>query len=393
MNLTPSFTAYTGHVLDFINRTALSGSRRSEQTDSSVELESDQEFNRLALELFQLQFQNVEPFRLYCHRRAATPATVAHWTMIPSVPASAFKEFELTSLATSARTQVFHSSGTTDQRPSRHFHDTESLRVYEASLKPWFATHLLEDPTEPLQMIFLTPPPERVPHSSLVHMLQVVGTAFGAPGSYFAGSTGTDHSWMLDDSRVFASLHDATLAGHPVMLLGTAFSFVHLLDEFAAQNLRLTLPTGSRVMETGGYKGRSRQLPKTELHALIRNQLGVPESHIICEYGMSELSSQAYAGRIQKRPLEAEHVAPVPASNDQTTFSFPPWVRTMVVSPETNRPVAVGEQGLIRIFDLANVRSILAIQTEDLAELRKRGFELLGRSSLSEPRGCSLMAS
>ena len=146
-------------------------------------------------------------------------------------------------------------------------------------------------------------------------------------------------------------------------------------------------------METGGYKGRSRQLPKAELHALIRNQLGIPESHIICEYGMSELSSQAYAGKIQERPLEPESVTPVPISNEQGTFSFPPWVRTRVVSPETDRPVAVGEQGLIRIFDLANVRSVLAIQTEDMAVLRSRGFELLGRSSLSEPRGCSLMAS
>lgn len=393
MNQTPSFTAYTGRLLDFIQRSALSGSRRSAQIDSSVVLESDQEFNQLALELFQLQFQSVEPFRLYCQRRAATPANIAHWTLIPSVPASAFKGFELTSLAPSERTHVFHSSGTTDQRSSRHFHNSESLKIYEASLKPWFAAHLLEDSAESLQMIFLTPPPERVPHSSLVHMLQVIGTSFGAPGSYFAGSTGSDHSWMLDGSRVFASLHDATLAGRPVMLLGTAFSFVHLLDEFAAQNLRLKLPAGSRVMETGGYKGRSRQLPKTELHALIRSQLGVPKSHIICEYGMSELSSQAYAGRIRERPLEAEQVAPVPTSNDQATFSFPPWVRTLVVSPETDRPVAVGEEGLIRIFDLANVRSILAIQTEDLAVLRRRGFELLGRSTLSEPRGCSLMAS
>ena len=78
-------------------------------------------------------------------------------------------------------------------------------------------------------------------------------------------------------------------------MLGTAFSFVHLLDYLAENNLRFQLPESSRVMETGGYKNRSRTMPKAELHALITKQLGVPRENIICEYGMSELSSQAYA--------------------------------------------------------------------------------------------------
>jgi hypothetical protein len=163
--------------------------------------------------------------------------------------------------------------------------------------------------------------------------------------------------------------------------LGTAFSFVHLLDYLAEKNLRFDLPAGSRVMETGGYKNRSRTMPKAELHQLITERLGVPPSHIICEYGMSELSSQAYDSAIHHPSSIIHH----------RVFQFPPWARVQIISPETGREVADGETGLIRVFDLANVFSVMAIQTEDLGIRRGGGFELIGRAQLAEPRGCSLM--
>jgi hypothetical protein len=166
-----------------------------------------------------------------------------------------------------------------------------------------------------------------------------------------------------------------------LLLLGTAFSFVHLLDYLAERDLRVELPTGSRVMETGGYKNRSRTLPKAELHALITERLGVPQENILCEYGMSELSSQAYDSEIHP-PSSIRH---------PRVFRFPPWARVQIISPENGREVADGETGLIRIFDLANVFSVAAIQTEDLGVRRGDGFELIGRAQLAEPRGCSLM--
>jgi hypothetical protein len=137
------------------------------------------------------------------------------------------------------------------------------------------------------------------------------------------------------------------------------------------------------VIETGGYKGRSRELAKGELHRLISERLGVPAPHIVCEYGMSELSSQAY-------DITASSARP--ASPVTRHFHFPPWARAQVISPETGREVADGETGLLRVFDLANVFSVMALQTEDLAVRRGTGFELLGRARLAEPRGCSLMA-
>jgi hypothetical protein len=332
-------------------------------------------FDALALELFALQFKDNAAYRKICEARGLTPHTVGHWAQIPAVPAAAFKELELTSLAPRECATVFHSSGTTGQTPSRHFHSAESLAVYEASLWKWFEQNLISNSELRIpnsELLVLTPPPEQAPHSSLVHMFETVRQITSAPKSVFVGKTEAGGVWVLDFEAALTALHSSLVTRRPSFLLGTAFSFVHLLDYLEQNNLRLQLPAGSRLMETGGYKNRSRSIPKTKLHALITERLGVAPKNIICEFGMSELSSQAYATAV-------------------TRFQFPPWARVQIISPETSREVADGETGLIRVFDLANVFSVAAIQTEDLAIRHGDGFELIGREELAEPRGCSLM--
>src|SRR5262249_52768890 len=131
-------------------------------------------------------------------------------------------------------------------------------------------------------------------HSSLVHMFHVLRREFGSAQSEFLGSLGEDGAWMLDFEAAESALREASAEDSPVLLMGTAFSFVHLLDHLESRRLRFELSPGSRVLETGGYKGRSRAMPKTELHRLIEERLGVSKNKIVCEYGMSELSSQAY---------------------------------------------------------------------------------------------------
>jgi hypothetical protein len=398
------------------------------------------DFNRLALELFALQFKYNSAYRIICEAQRRTPEVIEHWTQIPAVPTAAFKELDLTCLVPSERTAVFHSSGTTEQKPSRHFHNAESLAVYEASLWTWFVQSVFANSklkTQNLKLICLTPPPAQAPHSSLVHMFETVrrklstedftfrmmhdksshadvGAQFGVPSrtaregrvnaelqtevirpsAAFFGAIGVGDCWTLDFAAVVDSLssHASSLMPRALLLLGTAFSFVHLLDFLMENDLRFRLPPGSRVMETGGYKNHSRTMPKDELHALITERLGIPQSHIVCEYGMSELSSQAYdhvtrdTWQVTRNGSASRHLSPVTRH-----FLFPPWARVQIISPETNREVADGETGLIRVFDLANVFSVMAIQTEDLGVRHGDGFELLGRAQFAEPRGCSLM--
>ena len=364
----------------------------------------ERQFNELALALFQLQFAYNPAYRRICEHRGVTPGSVSVWNDIPPVPTTAFKELELTSLAPDERTTVFHSSGTTEQRPSRHFHNAESLAIYEGSVLPWFQHHMLADhddlveeqllgPLDKLPFLILTPPAEQAPHSSLVHMFETVRREFGARDSLFAGTVDATGAWALDVERLLFGIRKSMCANRPVALFGTAFNFVHLLDHFAANNIRYRVARGSRVLETGGYKGRSRVVPKSELHALIAKHLGIPETHIVTEYGMSELSSQAYdrvVGEVQgpRSKVQSQDVA----SHQSAILRFPPWARAQIISPETGREVPDGETGLIRVFDLANVRSVMAIQTEDLAVRRGDGFELIGRAAKAEPRGCSLMS-
>jgi Acyl-protein synthetase, LuxE len=360
---------------ELINFAARLGRSISQQDDDSA-------FNEPALELFGLQFNYNPAYRRFCEIRRLTPNNVRRWTEVPFVPAAAFKELELSCIAPDERTAVFHSSGTTEQNPSRHFHCAESLALYETSLSKAFEENVVGTavaaplaksavPTTDYDLIVLSPHPRLMPQSSLVHMFETVRQKLAVPETVFVGELDTNGAWVIDFDAALAALR---AIGRPKLILGTAFSFVHLLDFLGESQLRLQMPGGTRVMETGGYKNRSRMMPKTELHSLITEFLGIPREQIICEYGMSELSSQAYD-----------------TGNAGRHFHFPPWARTQIVSPETGREVGEGETGLIRIFDLANVFSVAAIQTEDLAVRRGDGFGLIGRATLAEPRGCSLM--
>lgn len=343
------------------------------------------EFNSLALELFELQFAHNPAYRRFCESRGVSARRLNHWRQIPAIPATAFKELALSCLAPSERTMVFHSSGTTEQRPSRHFNSAESLAMYEASLWAWFESCILGNLRFQIpnsQLLVLTPSNGLAPCSSLVHMFDTIRRRLGADESVFVGTVSDGTAWTLDFDAALQRLRSSFSSRTPLLVLGTAFSFVHLLDCLAEQDLRFELPPGSRAMETGGYKGRSRALPKEELHALITNRLGIPASQIVCEYGMSELSSQAYGATTQP----SRHSSLVTPH-----FRFPAWARVQIVSPETGKEVSEGETGLIRVFDLANVFSVMAVQTEDLGIRRAAGFELVGRAALAESRGCSLM--
>ncbi len=376
------FSGYIAQLREFIQRHSASAAGIAAQSS-----ENEPEFDRLAMALFGLQFEHNAPYRRFCEAKNANIQTVQSWRDVPAMPVAGFKELDMTSLRAEQRLRVFHSSGTTGQSPSRHFHDAESLSLYEASLLPWFCAHGVPEANispdslfSKMRFLSLAPPPDEAPHSSLAHMFDAIHRAIGSTDARFTGRVEKDGSWRIDFTQTLAVLQESAASGRPLALLGTAFNFVHLLDYLQANRLRFRLPIGSRVMETGGYKGRARALAKTELHALITELLGIAPTHIICEYGMSELSSQAYdavTGQAAGRPR---------------LFRFPPWARAQIISPENGREAETGETGLIRVFDLANARSVMAVQTEDLGIQRDGGFELLGRAALTEARGCSLMS-
>jgi hypothetical protein len=361
MEKLPAFYNYARRLRAFIDAVAL----------GFAPLES---FDDLARDLLVLQRTHNPVYERYCESFGLGNAR--DWQEFPFLTTSVFKDFAVTVLTESERTAVFRSSGTTQNNRSAHYHNDASLEIYEHSLLPWFRMHMLNENVNQLRVLCLSPHPNQVPDSSLVHMFETVSRDWPENRrlGYFA-ELQSDGAWKLNLLSLRTTLNEIVRQDYPVLILGTAFSFVHLLDGIQ----RVPMPPGSRIMETGGYKGRSRAVSKEQLHYSLSEALAIPRASIVTEYGMSELSSQAY-DRICGR-----------ASDHSVSFRFPPWARTRIVSPETGSEVKEGQAGLLQVLDLANVYSIAAIQTEDVAIRNGESFQLLGRSENAIARGCSLM--
>jgi hypothetical protein len=172
--------------------------------------------------------------------------------------------------------------------------------------------------------------------------------------------------------RFDALLKDLRRPRKKVLLLATAFALKAFLDHMARDRIRLVLPAGSRLMETGGFKGRVTEISKPSLYRLCARRLGIRRTHCVGEYGMTELSSQYY-------------------SRARGPFVGPAWLRAVVVDPRDGQECPRGRAGLLKHVDLANLGSVMAVQTEDLGRAEPGGgFELLGRAKDSQARGCSL---
>lgn len=336
----------------------------------------DDAFNAVALRVFASQYERNAPYAAFCSRRGRTPGNVAHWTAIPAVPTAAFKEVELVAGDPAVAEAVFRTSGTTRGAEKRGVHYVMDLSLYHASLIPSFAACVLPDGAD-LMMLSLVPPAAAMPDSSLAHMIDVVMDRLGSAGSAHCASVADG----IDHARLTGMLREAERGATPVCLLGTSFAFVHWLDELTRTGERFRLPTGSRLMDTGGYKGHGRRVDEAVLRDTYSDMLGLPSTHCVNEYGMTEMLSQFYDSALRDALAGRE---------DVRRKLLPPWVRTRVVDPETLEPLPPGEQGLLQHFDLANAGSVMAIQTEDIAVAEAGGFRLLGRAPGAVPRGCSI---
>lgn len=332
---------------------------------------SDADFNALALQVFAHQFALNQPFRRYCERRDRRPSNVQHWTGIPALPTAAFKEVALVAGDPAAATLVFRTSGTTRGRERRGTHYLLDPALYDLSLGATFHHFVLREKPR-MRMLSLVPPSTELPDSSLSYMVTALIREYGTDGSgFFTTSQGG-----IDREPLAGALREAVAKGEPVCLLGTSLAFVRWLDGF---ELQLQLPAGSRLMDTGGFKGEQREIAPHELRQRYSERLGLSESVCVNEYGMTELCSQYYDAALVNID-----------GNRAGLKRGPPWVRARVVDADTLAPVPQGTTGILQHFDLANLDSVSAILTEDLAVELGDGFVLLGRAPGAPPRGCSI---
>jgi hypothetical protein len=323
---------------------------------------SEPEFNALALGIHAFQRHWNAPYAAWCAKRPVP----ADWRQIPAVPQAMFKRYRLSCFPAGLVSNTFRTSGTTGE--TRGEHHLRDSRLYDAAaVMGWKRLNLSNHVA-----IFLTPSPLDVPDSSLLHMFGTFGRTFFRSRAFGEGTFLCQPDGRLDEKRLKPLFDELPMQRAPLAIFGTALGFLNFF-EWMGEN-RLSLAKGSYALETGGFKGSGRDIAKKDLYAMFEAKLGIPPGQVWNEYGMCELSSQFYT-----QGLGQPHTAG-------------PWVRALVVSPHTDAEVGIGETGVLRIFDLANVGSVLAIQTADLAMRRETGFELIGRDPVALPRGCSRAA-
>jgi Acyl-protein synthetase, LuxE len=326
-------------------------------------------FDRHARALFAYQIERNAPYARFAASRGFDRAHLpASWREMPAVPTAAFKDATLATFDVHAAELAFHTSGTTAARSGKHY--AERAALYDAALLAAFDRFMLADRAK-VRFLNLVPDPRSKTHSSLGYMMGHVSVLRGDGKA----------SWFLEDAGVrvdafVKAMQTAITEKQAVCIAGTAFALVALLDGLDERGITFTPPTGSRIMETGGFKGRSRVLSREDLYARLESRLGIAQKAIIAEYGMTELTSQYYDTFVSRS--EALRVK-----------AAPPWLRTLVVDTE-GREVTPGVTGFLRHIDLGNRSSVLAVQTEDRGYAVTDGIVLLGRESDAPPRGCSL---
>lgn len=290
----------------------------------------------------------------------------------PALPTDVFRLRRIAAHPKTEDLRVFRSSGTTST--DRSIHAYRDLSLYDLASRV-AARHMLFPDVDRIRLVLLAPRQEEAPDSSLGYML-----------ARFAEWFGSQQAWVwrdgeLDLDRLTESLHEAEAAGEPVALLGTSFAFVHAEDGLG--NRQFALPPRSRLMQTGGYKGRSREVEADALLQAIAERYGIVQPFIINEFGATELSSQLYETTLREQ---------IESGPGPRRLWAPPWVRATPVDPDSLEPVTGDAVGILRIDDCANLDSVCCVQTADLARRVDDGIVVLGRASGATPRGCSLAA-
>jgi hypothetical protein len=307
---------------------------------------------------------------------------------IPPVPSDAFRLTRVATLAPDLDSVRFFTSGTTGAE--RGTHAMRRTDTYER-LSLSFGRQALLAPQATALVIALAPPLTTPSSSSLGYMMARFMEAFdGEPfDDTETGAPGTSPDrWLLGENGVSLvglehAVRGASHARRPLLVLCTAFALVRLLDDLAGA--RLPLPAGSLVMQTGGFKGRSREVSMAELRDGVTFAFQLGAGRVVGEYGMTELTSQLYEGTIRESALAARH----PDATAGVYFE-PHWLRVTPVDPVSLLPVVDGEAGLARFIDLGNVDSAVSVVTQDLVRRVDGGIQLLGRQTGAPARGCSL---
>lgn len=317
------------------------------------DIKSDEDFKAISLKIFRFQYNNCLVYRDFCNFLKVKSSSITHYNQIPFLPIQFFKSKKIIA-ESKVEELIFKSSGTTDTGRSSHFIVDTSL--YESSFNKCF-NHFYGAPSD-LTILALLPSYQEQGESSLVYMVSKLLSQSKDIRSGF---------YLNQNEQLTTVLEQLNCEKKPTLLIGVSYALLDLIEEFP--NLKIPNIT---VMETGGMKGRRKELPKSELHQILKSSFNIKSVH--SEYGMTELLSQGY-------------------SKGEGIFNFPNWMKPII--RQSNDPLKIEtsehKTGGINIIDLANIWSCSFIATQDLGKISNLGLEIVGRFDHSDTRGCNLL--
>ena len=321
---------------------------------SFLNIKTSENFNHLALKIFNYQFSNCKVYRSYCDHININCSDVKNYKQIPFLPISLFKTTKVKSFKGKSEKNFF-SSSTSNDIPSKHY--VKSLDLYSKSFMTCFNKFYGKESN--YVILALLPSYLERKNSSLIYMVETLIKKSNKKDSGF---------YLYNYTKLIKTLKKLESTNQKTILIGVSFALIDLI-KYKKIKLKNTI-----VMETGGMKGRQKEISRKELHKLICNGFGIEEVH--SEYGMTELLSQAY-------------------STGNGIFKTPPWMKILIRSiDDPLESIGYEKAGGINIIDLANIDSCSFIATDDLGKkLKKGGFEILGRFDNSDLRGCNLLTS
>ena len=338
------------------------------KTFISSDSTTDDDFNDLAITIFAYQYENNLPFRQFSMQQGKVPRTAKTWKDIPPVPINVFKSVLLSCSKETRYGRTFMTSGTTKKGiHGKSYHPT--LEIYDQSMIKNFKNRFMKE-KDTLEMGILFPDEEVMPNSSLAHYLTLALKHFGTKSSGFRLNQNG-----INFQKIFEDLEYSQSTGTQYAMLGASSSIVHLVDEMIKINKTYKLPLGSKILDTGGFKGRSRHLSPDEFYDQLSNTFGIPRKNCINMYGMTELSTQFYDNGNEVSP---------------SIKTGPHWIKSRVINPLTKADVFKGSTGILVHCDLAHFNIVSSILTEDTGIELDNGFLLLGRAGAKEAKGCSM---
>jgi hypothetical protein len=335
-------------------------------------------FESLAMAVFRYQAEHVPMYRAYLEDIGVDANRIHSSKQIPPVSTSAFKYARIENRLhpESRESTVFLTSGTTIGRDERGRHIVPEPEVYRASAIQHLKRMMFPD-GQSLAMLALHPTTDRMPESSLSQMISWCIDEFGNGQALCAATRQS-----LDTNAALQYLRSLAWADTPVCILGTTAACALLFEAALQNHAPITLPLGSRLMDTGGAKGQRIPLTPDQFVKRAQSLLGVKPQLVINEYGMTEMCSQLYDATSFNSDSSAKAGARMKLA--------PPWLKPAALDPLTLNPMDDGQPGMLAFFDLANVGSISALLTEDLGLVRDHQVVILGRATIAGARGCAL---